>query len=489
MISTPTAPKFSWLAPLPLKQEYESPLPYPVECLPAIIQNAVLSYQAYGKQPLPLIACSALANISLACQALANVARDRMLVSPVSLYFLSISPSGSRKSSVDHAFGQPIRAWEKKIREALEPAVRNARELHQAWLSEKEALLAQIRRAVVTRQDTTSFKEQLTFLAENEPVVPLVPSLFFEDATQEAIVSRLAAGWPSASVWSDEGGIVLSGYGMQNNTTKFVALLNRLWDGKDFVSHRKASRSFVLANRRLTVSLMLQPLLMEQMTTKNQGIVRQSGFLARSLMTYPENSMGTRFYEEPSESLVNLKAFHERLIACLDASLFLDKQGCFGIPALLFSSQAKAAWIKQFNDMEAGLSHTGKWGLISDFASKAAENTARLAALFHLFDGKDGAISCEDVERATEIVGWHLSDTKRIFVAPTSSKDFQDANKLLHWMTKKAIQHTTPQYLQQYSPLRDKKKRDAAIQILLEHHYLRKFNEDNKAWLALNPLA
>jgi hypothetical protein len=71
---------------------------------------------------------------------------------------------------------------------------------------------------------------------------------------------------------------------MQNNTTRFVVKLNRWWDGKDFVSHRKSSPSFLLANRCLTVSLMLQPLLLEQLTAKNQGIVRQIGFLARSLL-------------------------------------------------------------------------------------------------------------------------------------------------------------------------------------------------------------
>jgi hypothetical protein len=42
-------------------------------CLPPRTQNAVVSYQRYGQQPLPLIACSALANVSLACQTLANV--------------------------------------------------------------------------------------------------------------------------------------------------------------------------------------------------------------------------------------------------------------------------------------------------------------------------------------------------------------------------------------------------------------------------------
>jgi hypothetical protein len=140
--------------------------------------------------------------------------------------------------------------------------------------------------------------------------------------------------------------------------------------------------------------------------------------------------------------------------------------------------------------MEADLAHTGEWASMPDFASKAAENTARLAALFHLFAGKENTITCEEVKRATEIIHWHLYDTKRV-LTPSSPvpNESEDAIKLLNWMVRKAMQHTTLQYLQQYRPLRDKKKRDAAIQILIEHHYLRKFNENNKAWLALNPLA
>jgi hypothetical protein len=321
----------------------------------------------------------------------------------------------------------------------------------------------------------------------NEPIVPLMPSLFFEDSTPEAIASRLAFGWPSASIWSDEGGIVLSGYGMQNNTTKFVALLNRMWDGKYFVSHRKTSKSFTITNRRLTVSIMLQPLLMQQMIAKDQGIVRQSGFMARSLITYPVNSMGTRFYEEPPESLANLQSFHDRLTNCLDTSLSLDQTGCVDIPILSFSSHAKSAWVKQFNDMEAGLLLIDKWASITDFASKAAENTARLAALFHLFEGKDGDIDCEDIERAAEIIRWHLFETKRILATPQTSSEIQDAIKLLNWMTAKSIKNTTPQYLQQYSPIREKKRRDLAIEILIEHNYLRKINNHGKANLVTNP--
>lgn len=296
MSSSPTVIEFNWPSPIPLEPSYESALPYPIHCLPTIVRDAVMSYQTYGKQPLSLIACSALANVSLACQTQANVARDKVLVSPVSLYFISVAPSGSRKSSIDSAFSQAIREWEKRVRADREPDVRDARALHQAWSNEKEVILTQIRRVALTGGDTSYLKTQFTSIMENEPVIPIMPSLFFEDSTPEAIASRLALGWPSASIWSDEGGIVLSGYGMQNNATKFVALLNRMWDGKEFVSHRKTSKSFTITNRRLTVSLMLQPLLMKQMIAKDQGIVRQSGFMARGLITYPENSMGTRFY-------------------------------------------------------------------------------------------------------------------------------------------------------------------------------------------------
>lgn len=478
----------NWPNPIPFKQAYEDPTPpYPIQCLPVTIRDAVMSYQSYGKQPLSMIACSALANVSLACQTQANVARDKVLVSPISLYFISIAPSGSRKSSIDSAFGQATREWEKRTREELEPEVREARTAHQAWFSQKEALLTQIRRITLAGGDTENFKEQFKFVMEHEPVVPLIPSLYFEDSTQEAIASRLAFGWPSASIWSDEGGIVLSGHGMQNNTTKFISLLNRMWDGKDFISHRKTTKSFTITDRRLTVSLMIQPLLMQQMVAKDQGIVRQSGFMARSLMAYPESLMGTRFYEEPSDTLANLDSFHDRITDCLDASLSLDHKGCENIPVLSFSPRAKSEWVKQFNDMEAGLLLNDQWAAITDFASKASENTARLSALFHLFEGKDDQIDCEDVERASEIVRWHLHETKRILSAPETSPETQDAIKLLNWITAKNTRSTTPQQLQQYSPLRDKKRRDFAIEILVGHNYMKKINVDGKANLIVNP--
>ncbi len=69
-----TTPDIKWQKPIPLIDENQNQQPYPIDSLPSIIKDAVLSYQQYGQQPIPLIACSALANLSLSCQSLANIA-------------------------------------------------------------------------------------------------------------------------------------------------------------------------------------------------------------------------------------------------------------------------------------------------------------------------------------------------------------------------------------------------------------------------------
>jgi hypothetical protein len=70
-----------WPDPVPLFAEHEKPAPYPVDALPAAIRPAVESYQAFGQQPIEMVACSALAAASLACQGLANADRDGSCVS------------------------------------------------------------------------------------------------------------------------------------------------------------------------------------------------------------------------------------------------------------------------------------------------------------------------------------------------------------------------------------------------------------------------
>jgi len=476
----------TWNQPIPLTRVLNNETPYPFDALPSAVQQVVNSYQCYGQQPLSLVACGALANLSLACQTLANVARDAYLVSPVSLYFLVIASSGERKSAADNVFSKAIRQWEATIRKKREPERLSALTQHKAWQMERDGLLTQIKRAVYSGEDSDNYKNLLDELVHQQPDIPIQPTLYFEDATQEALAIHLAHGWPSASLWSDEAGIILGSHSMQSNPMRFVALLNRLWEGKSFAAHRKTSQSFIIEHRRLTLNLMMQPLLLDQMISQATGISRQSGFLARCLLAYPDSTMGTRFYQDPPAQLEGLNEYEQRIKECLDQSQRLNQTGCINLPILKMSSQAKHSWIQFFNSIEAGLNAQGQWIEIKDFASKAAENSVRLAALFHLFSGKTGDISVEHIEQAITLMNWYLFEARRLLEPQSTQPNLDDARKLLVWLLEQRPQTTTPRDILQFGPLRNKVQRDNALETLIEHQYIRLVKTGNKTRIDMN---
>jgi len=452
-----------------------------------VIQKAVGSYHTYGQQPLSLIASSVLANISLVCQSQANVARDKYLISPTSLYFLSCGSSGERKSIIDTVFSRAARRWEQEMRAKLAPKVSRAKLLRDTWRMERDALLSQLKRAMVNNEYSEPLKSELAYLLDDEPEVPLQPMLYFEDATQEALASELAVEWPSASLWSDEAAIVLGSHSMQNNPTRFVALLNRTWDGKPLSVKRRNQDNFILENRRLTINLMMQPLLLQKLASQSQGICRQSGFLARCLIAYPASTMGQRFYREAPDTIEGLDAYEAHIMSCLNQSEHLTREGCVNLPTLSFSSSAKKIWVQFFNQVETGIKLQGEWSEIKDFASKASENAARLAALLHLFSGKEGDIDSEDTEQAIAIIQWHLEETRRLLAPFPQETNYEDAEKLMRWILTKRLRETTPRMIQQSGPLRQRGRRDNALAVLIEHNWVRFTTRNNQAIIEVNP--
>lgn len=269
---------------------------------------------------------------------------------------------------------------------------------------------------------------------------------------------------------------------------RFVALLNRLWEGKSFAAHRKTSQSFIIENRRLTLNLMMQPLLMEQMIHQATGISRQSGFLARCLLAFPDSSMGTRFYQEPPATLEGLYAYEQRIKDCLDQTKRLNQAGCINLPLLKMDSRAKQIWVQFFNSIEFGLSTQGQWLEIKDFASKAAENAVRLAALFHLFSGNIGDINAESIEQAIALMHWYLQEALRLLTKePSANPNFEDARTLLKWLLERKIGAISPREILQKSPLRSTLQRDNALEILIENHHVRLVKNGNSSIIVLNP--
>ncbi len=475
-----------WDHPTPFLPIQNQDTLYPLHALPQILQKTVTEYQQYGQQPIALVACSALANVSLACQSLANVARDQHLMSPISLYFAVIAESGARKTACDSTFSSAVRHWEETVREKRLPIIQASLALHRAWQMQRDEMILQLKNTSFS-DDNSGDLAELEELMFHEPEIPLQPSLYFEDVTQEALAHHLSKGWPSSSLWSDEAGIVIGSHSMKSNPTRFVALLNRLWDAKIFTAHRKTSDNFILKNRRLTLNLMMQPILMQQLLLQPNSIARQSGFLARCLIAYPNSLMGQRFYLDPVDTQECFKAYNQRITDCLSQTEDLTVKGCVNLPTLLMNFAAKKQWTQFFNRIESGLSENGQWSMIRDFASKAAENAARLAALFHLFEGKEGDIAVEHMDQAIEIIDWHMQETRRLLTADSTAALGGDAQKLKKWLLEKNISITNIREIQRMSPLRDKTRVNDAIAVLIEHKVMRMMKDDNKTYLEVNP--
>lgn len=478
--------KSEWKTPLPLQKQLTEEAPYPIDALPRILQQTITGYQEYGQQLISLIASNALANVSVSCQALANVGRDKHLVSPISMYFLFVASSGERKSAIDNAFSQAARQWEAANRRRSERAVKTAISHHKAWKMEHDGVLSQIKRACYTDEDIDYLKQGLEELDNKEPKIPLQPTLYFEDCRLEALTIHLVHGWPSAAFSSDEAGIVLGKHSMKKSPTRFVGLLNRLWDGKSTTAHRKTSQNFTIENRRLTLNLMMQRLLMEQLHKTGSVINRQSGFMARCLMSHPTSNMGKCFYKEPPKDNSHLEEFNARITHCLIQSEYLTQKGCVNLPTILLSKTAKEKCIKFFNLVEAGLDSPDEWGIITDFASKAAENVARLACLFHLFEGKTADIEYIYIEQAIEIMLWHMAETKRILGGGEDVKSISEAQRLIDWMIAKGDKGLTQRDTQRLGPARDKNILQALLALLEEHYYLKTQSEGKKFIITLN---
>ena len=489
--------KDPWPTPEPLFEPVEAEESYPLDALPTILSDAITEYRRYGQQPLSMVASSAIAAASLASQGLADVARNPHLVSPISLNFGIVAISGERKTSADGHFTRRIREWQNERREALTTDAGNARAAFAAWEAQREGLLTKIKHAsgkntVGDQADIEAMRASLAELEQNKPVSVIMPKLFYEDINAQTLAVMIAEGWPSASLWSDEGGLVIGSNGMSDeNLMGFVALLNRLWDGHSFERDRLTARCANMKGRRFTVSLMMQPIVMARLLGACGGAARKMGFIARNLVAWPTSTIGQRLYVDPPADMSATNKLAARFTELLDMELMTEGPKMALTPTCLsLSPTAKTEWTKFFNEIEVELSRAGEFGNIPDIGSKIAENAVRMAGVFHtIMHGPKGQLDKETMQGAISVVTWHLSEAIRVIAAQQKSQNIIDAELLLEWLLKQPPTPIDPRTILQFGPsrLRDKKVRDAALKILADKHWV--FESGNPTRLTINPRA
>lgn len=459
-------------------------IPYPLDSLPDGIREAVEEVLSFTQSPPALAACSALSALSLAGQGLSDVRRDKGLVGPVSLYFLPLAGSGERKSSIDNHFTSKIREWEQSKREEAAPLIKQHRADYAAWEAERAGLLTKIK-----NKPSVVLRNQLREHEKEEPQEPRIPQPLHHDSTPEALSWSLAHRWPSGAILSSEAGVVFGGHAMgSDSVVRNLALLNILWDGGTVKIDRRSTGMFVVQGARITLGLSTQISTIKEFIKSAKGLARGSGFLARFLIANPESTQGTRFWKDAPQVWPHLTKFQNRLIEMLERTPSPDGDRGLEPPVLDFSRDGREAWISTYNIIEADLAPGGDLESLRDLASKAADNIARLSALFTLYKG-DLEIDPDSVKRASILIAWHLHEAKRFFGEIQTSQQDMLAAKLDAWLLSQEKSRIPRSEILTHgpNPLRKKENLDKALSKLFSLNRVRIVPGQPKTILEINP--
>jgi len=469
-----------------------APEPYPIDALPETIRAAVEEVAGFVKAPVPLVVASALGVLSLACQAHVDVKRDERLSGPVGLFLLSIADSGERKSTCDGFFSKAIKDYEAEQAELAKPMLRDYRAAVDAWEAKRNGIKEKIRHLAKEGKPTGDLESILREMENSRPEPPRVPRLIYTDVTPEELARSLARQWPSGGVVSSEAGLVFGAHGMgKESIMRNLGLLNVLWDGGTLTVDRKSSESFRVSGARLTVALQIQEATLRSFFDRSGGLARGTGFLARFLVSWPESTQGFRLFTDAPTSWSRLSLFHRRIAAILDTPAPLNDNGSLSPAMMTMTQEAKEMWIAFHDAIESELRSGGELHDVRDVASKAADNAARLAALFQVFeDGMCGTVERDAFEGASRIVAWHLNEAKRFFGEVALPSELVDAARLDAWLIGRCRQEREAEVSKrealQYGPIRNDPALMAAIHTLEELDRVRFEKEGKRKVIKIN---
>jgi hypothetical protein len=443
---------------------------FPVDALPATLYELALELQRNTKAPWELIAASLMSSMSQACQGSVNVQVPNGISapSPTSIYLTTLIASGGGKTTLDKLVGKPVGEFEVKQAEYLKTERIKYKSAMIAWNIKKKAIEKSIEKAEkngvnadqsavspddkrvediedsdipldekievsleqITGDYIDQLKEQLTQHLSQEPKRPRNVKLMYSNASPSALLRSLYENWQSASLSSDEAGGIFNGQVLAD-----LAMINKLWEGGTIHVERIDSESFILRDARLTLSLMVQPKVFRKYLERRGDEARAIGLFARCFICCPISSLGTRFIGHVPPVWQHLPKFHARVTELLEQNMLELEDTEFTRRTLAFSPDAKQLWINAFNEVESYLYPGEYFADIADYGAKFGENLARLAALFHFFEGEQGDISYETTNRALAICRWYMTEFKRLFSSqPEIPLEVSDAGLIEPWL-------------------------------------------------------
>jgi hypothetical protein len=455
--------------PLPLFPPAPAPAEYPAECLGALRPVA----EAIARKiqtPVALAAQSVLAVSALAVQGHCDVVLPYGQRRPVSLFLCSICGSGDRKTSGDNEAARAVGEHEKNLREKYRDDVADWKIASAAWHAEK-------RRVENDKScDLESRRSRLADLGP-EPEAPLAPYVSLSDLTLDGLTKNWINAHASLAVLTSEGATFTAGHAMSDDARlRTAGALSELWDGRPIKRVRAGDGVAILPGRRLSLHVMLQPEAAAGFV--NDESLRDQGLLSRALLAAPETLAGGRFYRAPApQDERTIEQFAGRILRALEkpAPMAQGARNELSPRPLSMSAQASGLWVEFFNHVERQSGRGKPLAGLRDFASKAGEHAARLAAVLTLAaDLNASAIEADAMADAVGLMNFYIAEAERLRGLARVDARLQRAGELLEWLQGRGVRTFLHREILRLGPpsLRTKSAADDAASVLLSHRWL-----------------
>jgi putative DNA primase/helicase len=454
--------------------------PFPLSAFPDTLFHAFEDVARLTQAPDALIACSMLGVISACSQGVVDVKRDESLklVGPVGLFVLVVARSGERKTTVDKLLTRAIAEWERAQREAFKPIYQEYLGELKNWESVDAGLRDAQRKASRDGAEDPALREQIIEHENMRPAEPKAPAILRGDDTPEAFAQALSR-WPIAYCVSSEGGLVFGGPGMSRDSVmRNLSQYNLAWDGGPIKRARVTGQNVDIEGIRCTICWQVQPEVLSSFQEDAGQLARGMGFVARFLACEPVSTQGDRMFQSSDDDTPGLLRFEQRVKELLALPVQLDAHGRVVPFQLALSEEARAEWIAYHDSVEMELGTDGRFERIQDVASKSAEQAARIAACLHMFKSSSpsGEIEHDSMRGGIAIARWFLNEALSVNDHTIIPEAFRNAELLEEWLAKQHIVNlkipvnSKEIIMRGPGPLRNKRSRDDALDILENHN-------------------
>lgn len=393
---------------------------------PGLIGDMLEQAQAVQKD-LILRAASLNATTSLAASPLGWVRRLDGSKSPVCDMTFAFANSGAGKSTHLRHVLSPIEDVSVRLRRDMAEDQRRQEIKALVWNKKLKATERMILRDYDGKDaDIEAHEARLVTLYEKKPDAPLKPNFLYRDTTVQAALHG-ASQFPIVALLDDEGGRTLDVL-----RPKDFHSLATLWDG-GLLPHNRVQGGRMEIRALFTMFLAVQNDVYTEFLARRGKLLKASGLSARILGYWVAKdwSNGDAVHVDLNLHGDMHARYEARINALFEQAILNVRAGLDTIPVKELAPKAKdtaQALHRQYLEMMRDPAYAE----CVDFLAKQLDHVTRMAAKWHIFEGREGDVSVEYVEAAAETLRYHLDVYRQLHAQPPRERmEASDAERLL----------------------------------------------------------